>query len=75
MKKETIKYIIQLIVAILTAIGTTLGVTSCMGKAKHQEPHPQHQKEVPQHLFHEEKGVDTTTIYELSNPEDYGFID
>jgi len=30
MKKETIKYIIQLIVAILTAIATTLGVASCL---------------------------------------------
>jgi hypothetical protein len=30
MKKETIKYIIQLIVAILTAIGSTLSVTSSM---------------------------------------------
>ena len=30
MKKETIKYIIQLIVAILTAIGSTLTVVSCM---------------------------------------------
>ena len=30
MKKETIKYIIQLIVAILTAILTTLGVESCL---------------------------------------------
>ena len=30
MKKETIKYIIQLIIAILTAILTSLGVTSCM---------------------------------------------
>ena len=30
MKKETIKYIIQLIVAILTAIGSTLSVTSCL---------------------------------------------
>ena len=29
-KKETIKYIIQLIVAILTAILTTLGVESCL---------------------------------------------
>ena len=29
-KKETIKYIIQLIVAILTAILTTLGVVSCL---------------------------------------------
>ena len=28
MKKETIKYIIQLIVAILTAIGSTLSVTT-----------------------------------------------
>ena len=31
MKKETIKYIIQLIISILSAILTTLGVTSCMG--------------------------------------------
>ena len=30
MKKETIKYIIQLIVAILTAILITLGVESCL---------------------------------------------
>ena len=30
MKRETIKYIIQLIVAILTAILTTLGVESCL---------------------------------------------
>ena len=30
MKKETIKYILQLIVAILTAIGSTLSVTSSM---------------------------------------------
>jgi hypothetical protein len=29
MKKETIKYIIQLIVAILTAIGSTITVVSC----------------------------------------------
>ena len=29
-KKETVKYIIQLIVAILTAILTTLGVESCL---------------------------------------------
>ena len=28
MKKETIKYIIQLIVAVLTAIGSTLSVTT-----------------------------------------------
>ena len=31
MKKETIKFIVQLIISILTAIATTLGVTSCMG--------------------------------------------
>ena len=30
MKKETIKFIIQLIISILTAIATTLGVTSCL---------------------------------------------
>ena len=30
MKRETIKFIIQLIISILTAIMTTLGVTSCM---------------------------------------------
>ena len=30
MKKETVKFIIQLIISILTAIMTTLGVTSCM---------------------------------------------
>ena len=30
MKRETIKYIIQLIIANLTAILTSLGVTSCM---------------------------------------------
>ena len=29
MKKETIKYIIQLIVAVLTAIGSTITVVSC----------------------------------------------
>ena len=29
MKKETIKYIIQLVVAILTAIGSTITVVSC----------------------------------------------
>ena len=31
MKKETIKYIIQLIVAILTAIGSTLVTTAASG--------------------------------------------
>ena len=30
MKKETIKFVIQLVISILTAIATTLGVTSCM---------------------------------------------
>ena len=30
MKKETIKFIVQLIISILTAIATTLGVISCM---------------------------------------------
>ena len=33
MKKETIKYIIQLIVAILTAIGSTLSVTTAASGA------------------------------------------
>ena len=30
MKKETVKFIIQLIISILMAIMTTLGMTSCM---------------------------------------------
>ena len=30
MKKETIKFIVQMVISILTAIATTLGVTSCM---------------------------------------------
>jgi len=29
MKKETIKYIIQVIISILTALGATIGVASC----------------------------------------------
>ena len=33
MKKETIKYIIQLIVAVLTAIGSTLSVTTAASGA------------------------------------------
>ena len=35
MKKETVKWVIQLIVSILTAVVTTLGTTSCMN-----DPHP-----------------------------------
>ena len=30
MKKETIKYILQLVISILTAIGATIGVSSCI---------------------------------------------
>ena len=31
MKKETIKWAVQIIISILTAIATALGATSCMG--------------------------------------------
>ncbi|MBO5539200.1 MAG: smalltalk protein [Prevotella sp.] len=30
MKKETVKYIIQILITILTALSTTLGVVSCL---------------------------------------------
>ncbi len=30
MKRETLKFIVQLAISILTAIATTLGVTSCL---------------------------------------------
>ena len=36
MKKETIKYIIQLIVAVLTAIGSTLSVTTAASGVRKQ---------------------------------------
>ena len=29
MKKETIKYIIQIVISVLTAVATTFGVASC----------------------------------------------
>ena len=31
MKKETIKWAVQILISILTAIATALGATSCMG--------------------------------------------
>lgn len=30
MKKETVKWIVQIAISVLTAIATALGVTSCM---------------------------------------------
>ncbi len=31
MKKETVKWAVQILISILTAIATALGTTSCMG--------------------------------------------
>ena len=68
MKKETIKYIIQLIVAILTAIGTTLGVTSCMRKTK---PQPQNQEEQTYEVVDSNIAED----FSLTNPENLDLYD